>query len=83
MSSIDSQVWTHEGNISATRLVFRTRVEADGAAKRAEKNGKRVTRQTSFFRDPNTGDRGRHFVVTIRPKPAWETYAEKRRGYGH
>jgi len=83
MSSIDSQVWTRKGSVSCTRLVFRTRKEADMATERAQKKHLRVTRQASFFCDPTTGERGRHFVVTIRPKPEWERYAEQRRGYGH
>ena len=79
---IDRTTWTRRGKITARRLVFRSRKQADQAAQKHTDAGRRVARSAHFIRNPISGERSVLFVVTIRPIPSWVAFAEKARGFG-
>jgi len=69
-------------DITAQRFTTPNRAEADAFAKHNGDNERKVTRSMIYYREPTTGERKRAFVVTVRPKPSWVTFAEKATGYG-
>ena len=74
--------WTRKGKITARKLVFRSRKQADSMAQKHANAGRRVARSMHYVRNPVTAERSALYVVTIRPQPAWQKFAEKQRGHG-
>lgn len=83
MKAINTTTWVRDGRIRAKRRLFATANAAHESAQRDTTAGRRVAYSMIWGRDPISGERYRVFVVTTRPAPLWEKFAEAKTGYGH
>ena len=79
---VDGNATDVAAEIRCLRMVFRTANAALDEARQQEKRRRKVHLSSYRYRDPKTNKVGRLYLVTVRPRAAWEISAEKEGGFG-